>query len=247
VDPGRRTRDTWEDVKLDLRAPAWLVLGQSYSDAWRATCDGRDLGAPRPVDGYAMGWRVPASCRNASMTFAPDGLVRAGYLISLPVLIGLALLLLPRRRPSPSSPPLPALPDPVARRLPVGRAALPALVAGAVLGFVFAARAAPLIAIVTFVVLWRGIGVRGLVAAAGVLLAVAVPVLSIAVGVPDRGGYNPEYAQKLIAAHWATAAAVVLLILALARVLDAARRRRSPAPPPPPRPASAPAPEPAPR
>jgi hypothetical protein len=111
----------------------------------------------------------------------------------------------------------------------VRRAALLALAAGAVLGFVFAARSAPLIAVATFLVLWRGIGVRALVSAAGALLVVAVPVLTLAVGVEDRGGYNPEYAQVRIAAHWAAAAAVVLLMLALARVLDAARRRRPPA------------------
>ena len=171
---------------------------------------------------------VPATCRSASMAFAPDGLVRAGYLVSLPFLIGFVLLLLFRRppRPAPSRPPLP---EAVARRLPLARAALLALAAGAVLGFIVAARAAPIIAVATFVVLWRGIGVRALVAAAGALLLVAVPVLTLAVGVPDRGGYNPEYAQVRIAAHWAAAAAVVLLILALARVLGAARRPRSPA------------------
>jgi hypothetical protein len=67
------------------------------------------------------------------------------------------------------------------------------------------------------------------VGAAGALLLVAVPVLTLAIGVEDRGGYNPEYAQVRIAAHWVTAAAVVLLILALSRVLGAARRPRSPA------------------
>jgi hypothetical protein len=71
--------------------------------------------------------------------------------------------------------------------------------------------------------------VRSLVAAAGALLLVAVPVLTLAIGVEDRGGYNPEYAQVRIAVHWVTAAAVILLVLALARVLGAARRPRSPA------------------
>ena len=70
---------------------------------------------------------------------------------------------------------------------------------------------------------------RALVAAAGALLLVAVPVLTLAIGVEDRGGYNPEYAQARIAVHWVAVAAVVLLMLALARALGAARRRRSPA------------------
>jgi hypothetical protein len=102
-----------------------------------------------------------------------------------------------------------------------------ALVAGAVLSFAFAARGAPLIAAGVFLVLWRGVGVRALVAAAGGLLVIAVPVLTLAIGVPDRGGYNPEYAQDRIAAHWVAVAATILLMLALARALGAARRRRS--------------------
>jgi arabinofuranan 3-O-arabinosyltransferase len=215
-------------VRLDVREPAWLVLGQSYNDAWRASCDGRDLGAPRPVDGYAMGWRVAAGCERAEMRFAPDSLVRAGYLVSLPFLLAMLGLVVVRRPPEPE--PMPdELPEPRAERLPVGRAAALALLAGAALGFVFAARATPLIALGTFLILWRGVGVRRLVAAAGGLLLVAVPVLTLAIGVKDRGGYNPEYAQVRIAVHWVAVAAVILLVLALARVLGAARRRRSPA------------------
>jgi len=40
---------------------SWLVLGQSINDGWHATINGRDLGAPRLVDGYANGWPIPAS------------------------------------------------------------------------------------------------------------------------------------------------------------------------------------------
>ena len=78
-------------------------------------------------------------------------------------------------------------------------------------------------------ILWRGIGVRGLVAAAGALLVVAVPALTLLIEPANRGGFNPEYAQDRIAVHWVAVAAIVLLVLALARVLGAARRRRSPA------------------
>jgi arabinofuranan 3-O-arabinosyltransferase len=175
-----------------------------------------------------MGWRVAAGCERAEMRFAPDSLVRAGYLVSLPFLLAMLGLVVVRRPPEPE--PMPdELPEPRAERLPVGRAAALALLAGAALGFVFAARATPLIALGTFLILWRGVGVRRLVAAAGGLLLVAVPVLTLAIGVKDRGGYNPEYAQVRIAVHWVAVAAVILLVLALARVLGAARRRRSPA------------------
>jgi hypothetical protein len=228
LDSGDPRRDARNGVRLDVDRPAWLVLGQSYNDAWRAKCDGRDLGAPVPMDGYAMAWKVPAGCERAEMAFAPDALVRAGYLFSLPFLLAMLGFVIVRRPPGPE-PLRDELPEPSAERLPAGRAVVLALLAGAVLGFVFAARAAPLIALGTFLILWRGVGVRQLVAAAAALLLVAVPALTLAIGVEDRGGYNPEYAQARIAVHWVAVAAVILLVLALARVLGAARRRRSPA------------------
>lgn len=40
------------------RRPFWLVLGESYSDGWKATREGSDLGAPTLVDGYANGWYI---------------------------------------------------------------------------------------------------------------------------------------------------------------------------------------------
>jgi arabinofuranan 3-O-arabinosyltransferase len=173
-----------------------------------------------------MGWRVPADCRSADLWFAPDRTVRLGYAVSAPVLLVLLLLLVLRRPPATRAVVSLELPDsdPPAR-LPARRAALAALAAGAVLGFVFAARAAPLIALGTFVILWRGIGVRALVAAAGALLLVAVPLLTLALPVRNPGGFNFEYAQDRIAVHWVAVAAVVLLVLALARVLSTATAR----------------------
>jgi len=43
------------------REPFWLVLAQSHNDGWRATADGRSLGAPELVDGFANGWLIGAS------------------------------------------------------------------------------------------------------------------------------------------------------------------------------------------
>lgn len=39
-------------------APFWLVLGQSENAGWRATVDGRDLGASTLVNGFGNGWRI---------------------------------------------------------------------------------------------------------------------------------------------------------------------------------------------
>ncbi len=226
VDTGEPGRNDRRGIRLELDAPAWLVLGQAYNAAWRASCDGRDLGAPQPVDGYAMGWRVDAGCRVADLWFAPDRTVRLGYWISLPVLLALLLLLLLRRPPAAPDRRPPDLPetDP-GLRMPVRRAAVAALVAGAALGFVFAARSAPLIAAGTFLILWRGIGTRALIAAAAALLLVVVPLLTLAIPVRDPGGYNFEYAQDRIAVHWVVVTAVVLLVLALARTLSTATGR----------------------
>ena len=124
------------------------------------------------------------------------------------------------------------------------QAVVVALVAGLALGFVFAARATPLFVIGVYVVLRRGIGARALALAAGALLGIAVPVLTLLIRPPNRGGYNPEYAGKGIVVHWVTVAGVSLLILALARALSTARARRDRAPGAPPsagaRPARAP-------
>jgi arabinofuranan 3-O-arabinosyltransferase len=38
--------------------PFWLVLGQSHSLGWKATVNGRSLGPPTVIDGYANGWLV---------------------------------------------------------------------------------------------------------------------------------------------------------------------------------------------
>ena len=69
----------------------WLVLGQSLNPGWHASIDGRDLGAPRLVDGFANGWRIPAKFGTAAVTvdleWTPQRVVAFGLWIS-----GLAVL-----------------------------------------------------------------------------------------------------------------------------------------------------------
>jgi hypothetical protein len=128
--------------------------------------------------------------------------------------------------------------------LPARRAAARAVPIALALGFLFAARATPLFLLAAFVVLWRGIGARPLALAAGTLLVVVAPALTLAIPVRDRGGYNTDYPVDRIAVHWVAVAAVALLALALLRALSTARARPGPGPGAPPsagaRPAAAP-------
>jgi hypothetical protein len=75
------------------------------------------------------------------------------------------------------------------------------------------------------VVLWRGCPTRWLLAAAGLLLVVAMPVLYLLGGWRDHGGFNSNYANDHQGGHWAAVAAVVLLGVALVWTLFVTRRR----------------------
>ncbi len=48
--------------------PFWLTLAQSRNDGWRATVDGRSLGSPRLIDGFANGWLIDPSRASGPVT-----------------------------------------------------------------------------------------------------------------------------------------------------------------------------------
>ncbi|MDX6687194.1 MAG: arabinofuranan 3-O-arabinosyltransferase, partial [Baekduia sp.] len=62
LDAGVQRPGGREGVRVQVTGPSWLVLGASYDRFWRARCDGRDLGAPKPMQGYANGWPIAAGC-----------------------------------------------------------------------------------------------------------------------------------------------------------------------------------------
>ena len=88
----------------------WLVLGQSHNAGWHATIGGKDLGEPVLVDGYANGWRIPASAAGKplqiEMTWTPQRVVW-GMIASSIVAVLAALLLIawPRRAAVPEGDP----------------------------------------------------------------------------------------------------------------------------------------------
>lgn len=92
-------------TSVDVRVPKadedfWLVLGQSYNLGWHAKADGKDLGAPTLVNGYANGWKVPAgSDIEIHAEWTPQRVVWGMIYVSLAfVALALALALWPRRR-----------------------------------------------------------------------------------------------------------------------------------------------------
>lgn len=233
LEPGTGTGGHRDGVRIDVKEPSWLVLGESYAPGWRASCDGRDLGAPQPLQGYANGWPVEPGCEQVVFDYRPQRIADLSYLLSAIGILALLALLLARRRargpfPHASTTP-PGRFDASADtpgRWPAGRALAVGAVAGAVLGFVFALRAGVVLGPVVALVLWRAIPTHRLVLAAGGLLLVGVPVAHLVAGSEDSGGYRTNYAVEHIAAHWVATGALGLLLIALVRWLVADRRTR---------------------
>ena len=219
------------DVRVDVDRPAWLVLGESYNRGWRATCDGRSLGAPQPLQGYANGWPVAAGCRAVSFRFGPDRLLLPFYLLSLVFSLAFLALIALRRRDlraqaaaqaAPAA--VPVEPEPAVWK--PAHAALAGLVVFGVVGFVFALRAGAVAGPAIALLLYLRLPTQRLVLAACGALAVVVPVLYIAFPGRDAGGYSSYYPTSHLGAHWVAVGAVVLLALALVRSLRAVVARR---------------------
>ena len=242
VDAGRLGRSGLEGVRLDLDGPSWLVLAQSYDRGWRAWCDGRALGAPRPAAAFGNGWRVPAGCTSVRFAYAPDRVVRAALVVSGGLSVLVLLVLLARGAPAVRRTPAPFFDERADHpaRLPWRAALALGLAAGAAACALLALRAGAVVAPTVVLVARYGVGARPLIAAAAALLGVAVPVVYLLFEPEDRGGYNFSYASDLLGAHWLAVMALVLLALALWRILSA-RRAPVPAPDPPRRAAPPPA------
>lgn len=243
TDPGEAHRAGRDGVRLDLARPGLLVLGESFSRGWRAWCDGRSLGAPRVVDGYANGWSVKPPCREVHFAFAPNKPVHWLQIFSALaclLLLGAAL----RRGRVPRDPharhadpaaadrafPADGGADPLrGLGLPLRRALLYGVAAGALLGFCFSLRAGLAIFAGVTLIGYLGIRPRALALTAGALLTVVVPAVYLLFGAEDRGGYNAGYAGEHVGAHWVGVAAYALLVVALLQILSTlppSRRRR---------------------
>ncbi len=235
IAPGSIGTSSVSGVRVSLRGPSWLVLGQSFDVGWRASCNGHSLGTPVPVDGYASGWIAPASCRAVSFSFAPQSGVETGYLVSGIACFGLLVLLLVgawRRPRTVRQPVIAEIVWPAKQPMPLHLAALIAIGLATGIGAIFALRAGAVSFPLLTLVLWRGFGIRQLTLAAAALLGIVVPLMYAITSPHNQGGYNFEYSTKLIAAHWVGVAAIVLLGLVVGRSVSAVRAHRGSPPPP---------------
>jgi len=234
LDTGTPSADARRGVRIAVDAPSWLVFGESYDQHWRATCDGRDLGTPRPMQGYANAWPVTRGCGTVDFTYNLQRAATAGYLISL---VGCALLLMValvgfrrRRRTAGAEstddvgPPPLRLPPADAR----GHLALvPALTAVVAIGLAFGLRAGAVAAVAFAAIAWRGISDRALGFVAALLLGVGVPLAYVVAAIigddEGRGGNSTDFGANRMAAHWMALAALIALALLLVRTLRAQR------------------------
>jgi hypothetical protein len=233
VDSGNLGHSSVDDVRVALDGPSWLILGQSFSEGWEANCDGRSLGEPQPINGYANGWRAPPDCRDVSFTFGPQASARVGYAISAVVCaLLLAFLIggwvLRRGGVTVAARIQTLLPEDRPERMPLARSAAIAFVAALPIAFLFAARSFVVVFPLLTFILWRALGSRLLTAIAAGLLGVVVPIMYAIISPRDRGGYNFEYSRDLLWAHWVAVLAVILLMVVCWRALAAARPRGSP-------------------
>ncbi len=231
-----QTDGSFSQVRVRVNGPSWLVLGESYNAGWKATCDGRSLGAPRVIDAFANGWPVGGSCRLVSITFGPQSTVNLGYLLGGLACLILLLALLAgflrglhgarRRSPLSAEPPAPLPETGPAPPWAWRPAACAGVVAAVTFGFLFGLRAGVVVGPAYALILWRGVSTRHLLLAVGGLLAIAVPLLYLLFPGTNQGGYDSGYPSQHLAAHWLAVGALALLTLALFRAISTAVPRR---------------------
>jgi arabinofuranan 3-O-arabinosyltransferase len=208
--------------------PYFLTTGTSYDDRWRATMDGRSLGKPQLVDGYAVGWLVHDTLAHTFViSFGPQRWLNVGLLISPAGLLLIGALLW-RKEPG------------------AGGTAEPSVVGLALTSTNGHRRHRRLWGPLLLVCgLWFFGGVPGLTLAVGIvvagrfsravrsrrgpralllvpgLLLVAVPMLLLIGGLPSAAGVDSGFVRGNVATHYLAGAALAMLVVF---VLTDARR-----------------------
>ena len=93
-------------LRVSSEGDALVSTGQSFDEGWRATADGEDLGAPRPV-GTLTTWSLPAGSHVVDLTYAPERTFRGALLatvVGLVLCAGILLRPVLRARPRQATP-----------------------------------------------------------------------------------------------------------------------------------------------
>ena len=207
----------------------WLVLGQSHNAGWTATANGRSLGDPVLVDGYANGWWVPAGSAPLAieLRWTPQRTLWIALGLSLlAAAVCCVLALRGRHWPGPrpaDDPELRPLRESRATRVP-GIVVLATAAGVAVAAFFFVGPVAALVAAVVgaIAVGWR----YGRILLAGVVVALlAVSFLQVArVQRNEQRPVRYDWARGYETEHRLAMTALVLLVADPA--VAAVRRRR---------------------
>jgi arabinofuranan 3-O-arabinosyltransferase len=92
------------EIEVDANgSPFWLSVGQSWNEGWSARIDGRDLGAPQVINGYANGWLIEpgdAAALTISVEWTPQRTVWIFIAVSAAGVLLCAALVLMARRPA---------------------------------------------------------------------------------------------------------------------------------------------------
>jgi arabinofuranan 3-O-arabinosyltransferase len=157
------------DVKISSAThPFWLAVGQSWSDGWSATVNGKALPPPQVIDGYGNGWMLDPTVvgtgpLNIHVEWTPQRVVWIAIALSIAGLLTCLVLVIVsrgRRQASPTPATAPRWVDP--REIGPRSSLRAAIVAGTTLGG-FVGVTTP----------WRGFGLPILVVTLAVLTTIA--------------------------------------------------------------------------
>jgi hypothetical protein len=202
----------------------WLILGQSFSTGWKASCrlsggGRRDLGEPVLIDGFANGWRTgPGGCPEPQFSFAPQRTANIAYVISLLALLATGALVFVTKRRRRESAQTAGAPDPVESQPPE------VLISSA-------GKAAVEVKLGLEVAPAKPSGqlqrVANWILAGSALLVGSLGAIYVSNPDPSRQGINFDYSINQSAAHWVAVVAMVLLLAGgLIRLAGRIRARR---------------------
>ncbi len=220
-----RTRSRIEGTLTSEDRPTYLIGGEGFDARWRAELDGRDLGPPVLLNGYAIGWVVdePGPHRFV-LTYTPQLYLVVALLLSLNALGLLAVIVLATRvdarRPAVRSPVDVSGSRPSWIRWgAIGSIVVAAGLLDGLVGLVVGALVAA--GVVAFGV--RGRALLGVAVGAMAL----VPVAMLVSGLPTAASLSPRMVLDARVAHHLAFAALVLLVVGTLRDEGDERDERS--------------------